>query len=175
MTEPKKKKARQPSIKTRQKSCTCHKCVGACKNRPGWMMPHEAMTAIKAGLAHKLMRDWVEPCEELKNKERIWVLAPASVSYEGKDAPEMDWWAVISGNWSMGRCVFLENARCSLHNSGFKPHQCRLSVPCDEKNNYNDPAHEASNISVGKAWDTAEGKRAMTAWKIALKKVKEVT
>ena len=40
------------------KLCTCHECVALCEANPGWMTPDEAMRAMDAGLASKLMLDF---------------------------------------------------------------------------------------------------------------------
>ena len=90
-------------------SCSCWRCVQACKDNPGWMTPEEASAAMEARLAHRLMRDWLEPCGEVGNNDRIYVLAPASEGCEGEDAPEggIDLLAEIFGGdaWTKGRCM----------------------------------------------------------------------
>src|SRR5262245_51533200 len=113
-------------------SCTCEKCIRACQRAPGWMSPEEARKAIDNGYADRLMRDWFEPSSKYGNKERIYVLAPASLGCEGKDAPEVDredLHNIIRGlEWNKGRCTFFnDEGRCEVHESGFKPLQCKSS------------------------------------------------
>ena len=69
--------------------CKCPQCVELCKFNPGWMTPAEANVLMDAGYAPRLMLDWWEPSKKLGNEERIFIIAPASLGYEGKMAPEM--------------------------------------------------------------------------------------
>jgi Fe-S-cluster containining protein len=143
----------------KQDSCTCEKCVGACEHNPGWMTPQEARAAIRAGLANRLMRDWLEPSDELGNETRVWVLAPASIGCEGEDAPEMPFMAFYMG-WSKGRCTFLKNGRCEIHDSGFKPIHCRVALACDQE--YNIIA--VNNFEVARLWDSDLGRQVIEEW-----------
>src|SRR5437763_1870083 len=102
----------------KKEACSCPKCVHLCERNPGWMTPQEARDAIAAGLAARLMKDWLEPCEELKNECRIFVLAPAACGHEGTTAPEMGPFAFF---WIKGQCTFLRDGLCELHNTTFKP------------------------------------------------------
>lgn len=138
--------------------CDCEQCVRLCRCNPGWFTPAEAIQAMKAGLGHRLMRDWLEPSHKLGNSERLYVLAPASLGCEGKEAPELDnYFALLLGFAKKGRCTFLENDLCSIHDSGFKPKQCRECLGC-QKNNGPD------NYEMARHWDTEEGKQALEMW-----------
>lgn len=145
------------------KSCHCPRCVNLCLHNPGWMTPTEAELAIKAGLSNRLMRDWLEPSDEIKNKERIYVLCPASEGCEGKDAPDFDMYELImsslTGSLSKGECTFLnEHNRCELHTTGFKPIECRLNFGCR-------PRVSIRNHTVAKLWNTPKGRAVLAKWK----------
>ncbi len=56
-----------------------------------------------------------------------------------------------------GRCTFLENDRCPIHSSGFKPKQCRESLGCERKAG-------PDNYEMGRLWDTAEGRAVVDHW-----------
>ena len=77
--------------------CSCDKCAYLCEKNPGWMTPEEASKAIKSGYGARLMRDWLEPCVELGNDDRIYLLAPASLGCEWMDAPEFDIFEMMMG------------------------------------------------------------------------------
>ncbi len=146
-------------------ACSCDKCVYLCEQNPGWFEPREAILAIEAGFAGRLMLDWLEPCSEVGNEERIYVLAAASVGHEGREAPDIPdgpgAWLLI-GNWSKGRCTFLDkDKKCEIHNSGFKPVQCRLASGCDKEIAKGCP----DNYAVAKLWDCQEGQKVVKQWK----------
>jgi Fe-S-cluster containining protein len=158
-----------------KKTCTCEKCVNACQVFPGWMAPIDATRAIKADHARSLMRDWLEPSSEVGNEERIYVLAAAAEGFGGRDAPELEemqgWTPGIPtflfgflGGASLptkGPCVFLKRDRCSIHDSGFKPKQCREAFGCDTERG-------PDNFAMARLWDTEAGKLALAAWIEAL-------
>ena len=137
--------------------CSCPKCVEACRHNPGWMTPAEAKLAIAAGYADRLMRDWLEPSDEVGNDERLYVLAPASFFCEGDDAPELDWLELTLGV-GKGQCTFLDGERCSLHESGFKPRQCREALCCT------DPPSGPDNYEMARLWQGAEGSAVLSEW-----------
>ena len=56
-----------------------------------------------------------------------------------------------------GRCTFLEDDRCSIHDSGFKPKQCRECLGCQKHNG-------PDNYEMARHWDTKEGKEALAVW-----------
>ena len=141
--------------------CTCTRCIECCKHNPGWMTPEEAAAAIDAGHSGRLMLDWLEPCDELKNKKRIYILAPASIGHEGSNAPEMPSFDLT---WSKGRCTFLKNNRCEIHNSGFKPLQCRESLACNPSRSIG----YLNNYAIAPLWKTGEAKSIVKRWKSLL-------
>lgn len=137
--------------------CSCSECIDLCRRNPGWMTPAEANAAIDAGLAKRLMRDWLEPCTEYGNDEKIWILAPASEGCEGLDAPECDSWvSAFMGNWCKGQCTFLRDGKCEIHDSGFKPRQCRETLGCT--------GEHTTNYEIAKHWDTDEGRTVVERW-----------
>lgn len=108
--------------------CTCDRCVGACKNTPGWFAPGEAeQVAAVLGIPFEeffkkyLVVDyWVE--EEVDTL----VLSPVKeehIKYAGKKAP-------FTFPFIPSPCVFLKDDRCSIHSH--KPKECR-EVMCDGK------------------------------------------
>ena len=137
--------------------CTCPECVSCCERNPGWMTPEEAVKSITAGLGWKLMRDWLEPCSEVGNEDRIYLLAPASIGCEGADAPEFSFADMLFGKANKGRCVFLEDGLCGLHATDYKPRQCRETMGCV-------PGVGPDNYEMARLWDTDEGREALILW-----------
>lgn len=141
--------------KTATISCTCAKCVAICDN-PGWMTPEEAEAAITADLGPRLMADWLEPCSRVGNDERIYVLCPASIGYEGSDAPEFTLFELLS-SINKGRCNFLKDQRCELHDTPYKPRQCRECFGCrpDGPDNY----------EMGRLWNNEAAQALVKKWR----------
>lgn len=140
-----------------ERSCTCARCKAACERNPGWLSPEDARRAIDAGLSHRLMRDWLEPDSRYGNSKRLYVLAPASLGYEGADAPDL--LRMILNNGVKGRCTFLTDGRlCEIHSSGFKPLQCRAGRSCVDDDEYLD------NYAMARLWDTPEGRNLVRQW-----------
>lgn len=142
-------------------TCSCPDCVSLCKRNPGWMTPEEASKAIASGHATRLMRDWLEPCSEVGNEERIYVLAPASRGCEGKDAPEFNLFDMFSVTAKKGRCTFLSNGLCDLHATDYKPLQCRESMGCAEIG--------LDNYEMARMWDNDEGRKTIAWWSTLIK------
>lgn len=141
------------------KSCTCAACIQACVEMPGWMTPEEAECAIQAGYGSALMLDWLEPCDEIGNVDEILVLCPACAQCDGRRAPVMPPFP-LNLSWVKGRCVLLtRDGRCEIHNSGFKPAQCRLSRRCHPS------AKCTSNYTIARLWDTEDGRRIVAGWR----------
>lgn len=87
-------------------SCQCEKCVKICEQRPCWPTPQEALKLVESGFRDRLMVDyWVD------NYGEIFVLSPAIRGYEGCDAPFLP----------LGKCTFLKDGLCELHDLGLKP------------------------------------------------------
>ena len=137
--------------------CTCERCADLCRRNPGWMTPTEARGAIAAGYGPRLMCDWLEPSEELGNNDRIHVLAPASVGCEGWYAPEFDIWELMIGPPNKGKCIFFKTGLCEIHESGFKPLQCREALACGEKVGID-------NYEMARLWNSDDGRELVDFW-----------
>lgn len=133
------------------KFITCAGCtegIKACENRPGWFTPSEAKQAIEAGLANKLMLDWWESDDEMPHIE---IISPACKGSEGDSAP----------SWTFGPCAFLtSDKKCQLHDTGFKPTECRSFCCKVDKGNI--------HKETAKTWNSEEGKRVVELWKKAV-------
>lgn len=154
----KKRKALRAGGVGTLESCTCEKCVAACTRVPGWMTPDEAQAALDEGHAGRLMRDWFEPDRELGNKKRIYVLCPASLGREGSDAPDSLHMLFLG---YFGRCTFLRENRCELHDTGFKPVMCRTALLCQPDKQ----SPEGDKMPVAKLWNTRHGRAVVKRWK----------
>lgn len=126
------------------KSCTCAACVSCCENVPGWMTPDEARAALDAGLHDRLMADWW-----VGSDENIYALIPATLGCEGKYAPQ----------WPGGTCTFLKAGLCEIHNSGFKPSECKAAMACA-----GGPVKEPNKSTIWKLWDSPEGRALVERW-----------
>lgn len=152
-------------------SCTCRECTEACEKNPGWFSPEQADKALMAGHAKKMMLDWLDPSSKLSNDEEIWILAPAARGFEARKAPDMDEMQGGSGPFShlygdppyKGRCVFLENGLCSLHDSGFKPTQC-----CSALHGQQHKGEWKSNYDMARMWNNPEAQKIVAKWKAAV-------
>lgn len=118
-------------------SCTCDKCVGACRSKPGWFLPGEPeILANYLGISLKdlfttsLIVDWwVGNIDE----PDIFLLAPATtISGAGKEAPYNP----------MGQCIFLDsNNRCRIYPA--RPHECSQYIHT-QNNSEIDDRHKAT-------------------------------
>lgn len=152
-------------------SCECQKCRDACTQNPGWFKPEEAHAAIMAGLADRMMRDWLEPDTRVGNDDRIYLLSPAAEGCEGTDAPEMDMdlvmFLISPVPFRKGRCVFFtRDQKCELHYTGFKPCECWLENPCDR--DWITQHGLRLHFAVAKAWDTELGRAVVAEWEKAV-------
>jgi len=97
--------------------CACSDCVGACEQEPGWFAPGEvAKLAEHLGLTVQETFDKYLVVDWWVASPYVYVLAPGLVGEPtGTMAP----------NWPDGRCVFLTEGKCSIHE--VKPTECRLA------------------------------------------------
>jgi hypothetical protein len=136
------------------------------------MLPEEARGAMRAGMADKLMMDWFTPDSEYDNRENIYALCPATSEFGdggfgcgGTHAPTTDeiFPRRFSLFWIGGRdplpipCGLLKDNRCTIHDSGFKPIECRMVRGCTDDN--------LTRRTVVKSWDTDEGRAVIAEWK----------
>ena len=129
-------------------SCTCEKCVGACQSWPGLATPVEAMKAISVGLARRYM---LGTYYHFGLHQRVDALSPATVGREGKRALN-----ALAGVIRMP-CTLLVDDRCMIHESGFKPQECRELT--------HETMSDDSLDSVLDPWLEESGRRAIDAWK----------
>jgi hypothetical protein len=139
--------------------CTCTHCVSACKRVPGIPTPLEALRAIRAGLADDLMMVYRERDKRgWKWGRHEWpILMPVSEPPEYARAEVAKHYR---NEWfkAGGRCVFLNvDERCEIHDSGFKPAECRASMLCE---NNRDKRHE----NIAALWDTTVGRLVIGIW-----------
>lgn len=154
-------------------SCTCDYCKKACELNPGWFLPEEARLAMYSGYAKRMMLDWYDGWRDyIGDDNKIYVLAPASKGYESKLAPNKDddgsesFMVSFFMPWNKGRCTLLSPERlCTIHDSGFKPFQCRSSFSCKEYDTNSDYGNEA----VANQWDTKLGRKVIKEWKRLVK------
>lgn len=141
------KGAKQMSSKGTKESCTCTVCVAMCCRRPCFPTPEDAVSLITAGLADRLMVDWYIPKIDGDSWE---LLTPAIKGHENSDAPF----------WPVGRCTFLKDDRCELHEAGLKPTEgkecwCGSDAEKDIKLH-----HE-----IAATWNSIEGLEIVRAWR----------
>ena len=135
--------------------CKCKECISRCKSYPGWMMPDEAQRAIDAGRAEDLMLDYFCPDSKVGNTENIYVLVPASIGHRGALAPFLGFEVMFGG--PSERCVMLEDGLCTIHDSGFKPRQCRSVFACRGEGD--------SKYDIVPAWRAPEALALVERWK----------
>jgi hypothetical protein len=125
------------------------------------------------GLLISLMCDWLDPCSKVGNEKRIFVLSPASDDRGGDIAPEWEEMHGYTGSFLdglmgeiyKGRCIFFENERCSIHDSGFKPRQCRENFGHDGHLN-------VDNYEMARLWDSDQGRTVVSRWRAVIAKAK---
>lgn len=97
--------------------CSCDKCVGACRKKPGWFVPEEIKPAADfLGLTEKEFFDKYLSVDYFTDPDGfLYVLSPATDKSEpGKEFPLEP----------SGRCIFLtDDEKCSIHS--VKPFECK--------------------------------------------------
>ncbi|MFL6764533.1 MAG: hypothetical protein ACJ8FO_04980 [Sphingomicrobium sp.] len=121
--------------------CACSACKKACETVPGWFTPAEAVRAIEAGLARRM-----SAVSEILSG--MFALAPSVAGREGR-----------AGWHGLGRCTLLTaDGRCEIHDSGFKPVECRTGYGC----------HDGPDLpkveEMWAMWRSPEGKAAVELW-----------
>lgn len=151
-------------------SCSCEKCIEACRRFPGWMTIAEAAAMIAAGMGDKLMLDWMEPSEKLGTTSRIYVLCPASKHHEGGLAPGMDeFYPDNNGSFLETLlittfnippvampCTLLVDGKCSIHDTSFKPIMCRELMQCQDIGIH--------KFDMAPEWDSEAGRSLVADW-----------
>lgn len=148
-------------------SCFCEKCASLCRRNPGWMTPDEAEAAINAGMQGRLMQDWIDPDISVGNDEMIFVLGPACVGHEGDMAPATPDDFFTAWFWEKGRCTFLTaQDLCEIHDSGFKPVECREASGCQPRPDFD---RDADLRMFAEAWGSERGLALMERWDALMK------
>jgi len=140
-------------------SCSCDKCKAICLN-PGWFSPSDALAAMEAGLSSKMMLDYYI------DSPMVYILAPASEGCAGTRAPNTDElslgvgiFARLLGLENKGRCVFLnEDELCNLHDTAYKPAQCRANFGCTKTEK------DLSNDDMAAMWRAPEAQELCRRW-----------
>ena len=128
--------------------CGCHTCINMCEQRPCWPTAEEGQTLIKAGYGPRLMLDyWVGGIDETECD--IQMTAPAIVGFEGRTAPF----------WPTGRCTFLKDGLCELHDKGLKPLEGRVASCKDESSS------TLVRLHIVRTWNTDLGRSIVNNWK----------
>jgi hypothetical protein len=99
-------------------SCTCAKCVSMCYHVPCWPTPEEVDRITKAGFGGRL----VKIQNDYYTDYPVFLLTPATVGNEGKPTDSR------FADSRFGKCTFLKNDRCELHNLGLKPLEGRTAT-----------------------------------------------
>jgi Fe-S-cluster containining protein len=142
--------------KTDFKSCSCSKCRSLCSN-PGWFTPEEAERAIEAGYADKMMIDY------LVGEPNIYILAPASKGCEKDRAPNTDELfgsglsRFVTRGTTKGKCVLNKDGLCFIHDTDFKPLQCRSAMACEGDVGLD-------NTQMGEMWRNPEAQALVRRW-----------
>lgn len=112
--------------------CSCKECIAECTRVTGWFTPGEARLAIEAGLAERITD---------VNKS-VTGLAP------------------LAERGNRGRCTFLTaDNLCELHETSFKPIECRTGFGCDKSDDSSPSIKEMFEM-----WGSEEGKIVYQLW-----------
>ncbi len=143
-------------------SCTCPLCVSACYRVPGLFTPLEALRAVRDGFADDMMVRWDSEDGPYSNRRQQWQsLMPRSFPVEYSVGPSPARNSRIDPFYCAGRCVFLNAAnRCDIHDSGFKPLECRQALICDDNS-----ARAPAGMSIRAMWNTSVGRHVVAIWK----------
>lgn len=128
--------------------CKCLDCQHLCLN-PGWFTPKEAETAIEEGYADKLMLDYY-----ILKDSNIYILCPASNGCEKNRSKNTGELRFLSNK---GRCTLQKEGMCTIHNTSFKPLQCRSAMGCKE-------GHGLDGLQMAKKWDNQKARDLIKKW-----------
>ncbi|MGE5629833.1 MAG: hypothetical protein ACM3TR_01910 [Caulobacteraceae bacterium] len=121
--------------------CSCEICLQYCR-RPGWWTVEEAVAAIDAGYADRMM---LEIAPELT----FGVLSPAFKGCEG---------GIALNIYAHQGCNFLEDNLCELHGKAFMPLECRFCH--HERAGQGQQCH----LDIEKDWNTSAGQELIKKW-----------
>ena len=143
-------------------SCSCAKCAAACRHIPGLFTPLEALRAIRAGHATDLMVVGYRPREAGRPRlGRDLRGDDASLPYVVAEGHRP---SRPPGQLYGERLLYLleRDNRCEIHDSGFKPVECRLSKLCEPKKGMTDEERLDP-------WRTAVGRAVIQIWREELR------
>lgn len=122
--------------------CTCLRCLSYCMNIPGLWTVAQCRAALEAGMGHQMMLR-LPPGEH-------GILSPAIKGCEGR----------LLDRFKMGRggCVLLQEGRCKLHTTPYKPLECR--VTSHDRGNAAKRCHD----DIVQEWDSPEGQALVMEW-----------
>lgn len=148
-------------------SCTCSHCVSACKHIPGIFHPVEALRAIRSGYADDLMTVWVHDDNRSYKLRQQWrVIMPITAPTADMRRDGFDPRRRLEPWEANGRCIFLNvDDRCEIHDSGFKPVECRHALLCAP-----DDADKQHDRALA-AWASPVGRFVLDLWKRELERV----
>ena len=140
----KKKRAKCKSLNGKyppSESCNCDICLGYCQ-RPGWWTVEDAVRAIHAGYANRMML-------EISPEMTFGVISPAFKGCEGGFALNI---------FASKGCNFLKNNQCELYGTGLIPLECRFCH--HERVGLGQKCH----LAIEKDWNTAIGQAQVVRW-----------
>ncbi len=121
--------------------CACPVCVSYCR-RPGWWTVEEAVRAIEAGYANRMML-------EMSPDRSFGVLSPA---FNGCEM------AFAANAYATRGCTFFKDERCELYGSGIEPLECRFC-------HHDRPGLGARcHADIERDWNTAGGRALAVRW-----------
>lgn len=143
-------------------SCTCPHCVAACRRVPGLFTPLEALRAVREGFADDIMSRWdTDYSKPWKSRDQWLSLLPRSLPIEHPFGHSPARNHRSDPFYCAGQCVFLNvDRRCEIHDSGFKPFECRSALICD-----NNSARAPTSASIRTMWNTSVGRHVVAIWK----------
>jgi hypothetical protein len=138
---PKKRKQSLAEKYPPSEPCTCAVCVGYCR-RPGWWTVEEAVRAVEAGYARRMML-------EMSPDRSFGVLSPAFRGCEVQFAVN---------EYADRGCTFLKDERCELFGTGHTPLECRF---CHHGRRGQGPR---CHSDIANNWNTAAGRALVVRW-----------
>jgi hypothetical protein len=123
------------------KPCSCDICRSYC-NRPGWWTVQEAISAIDAGFAGRMML-------EMSPELTFGVLSPAFKGNEGNIAAQL---------FAHKGCTFFKDNLCELFETGLQPLECRY---CHHTRR---GLGQKCHLALEKDWYSKEGQKLIISW-----------
>jgi hypothetical protein len=140
--------------------CQCEKCRSACERMPGLFTPDEAMAAIAAGFADRMMAVGYHD-----ERGTYRALAPLTMPLDGEYlATAITPHLRLETAAAKGRCTFYASDRLyEIHCSGFKPGECAAAMLCAADKDRS----SGRNASIRDSWSSREGRQIVMNWELA--------